>query len=446
MENLLLSLESTAGHPDPEVINSIFRSAHSIKGVTGFCGLNRIKETAHVFESVLNAYRSGTIKPNPDAVDTLLKATDFLKTLLNDAVNSENYDIERIVSGLNRILNGGDEIVEQDTTAVLSGNSESPNGPATLVDGTGRYFFHTATKQLADISRKGHQVYIVRLDFLKDLPDGASSRDTVMDHIASLGEIIETCCESEDGVSPVPAAVLMSSLIEPPMMASALNVPEEEIELISDIEAGMGMNAPAPAVTQAAPTAAVYEPVAPAVETPRTEAKEAPSAEPALPDIAKDIAKLAGGHAQSSLRVNVALLDKLMNLAGELVLGRNQLLQTSGSLNISSLTPVAQRIDMITSEIQAEIMQTRMQELSFVFGKFPRLVRDLSRALNKKVDLQIEGEDTELDKTIIESLNDPLVHLIRNSLDHGIETPEVRIAAGKNPVGKLEVMAYHEAG
>ena len=135
-----------------------------------------------------------------------------------------------------------------------------------------------------------------------------------------------------------------------------------------------------------------------------------------------------------------------MNLAGELVLGRNQLMQTAGRLGEPQVMPVAQRIDLITSELQAEIMQTRMQPLDKVFGKFPRLVRDLCRSLNKKVELRIEGREVELDKTIVEALGDPLVHIIRNSLDHGVELPDKRVAAGKPPEGLVWVRAYHEAG
>ncbi len=148
----------------------------------------------------------------------------------------------------------------------------------------------------------------------------------------------------------------------------------------------------------------------------------------------------------SSIRVAVSLLDELMNLAGELVLSRNQLLQTINSSDTRNAEAVGQRIDLITSELQEAIMLTRMQPIGNVFSKFPRVVRDLSAKLNKQIELTIVGQDVELDKTIIEAINDPLTHLIRNSVDHGIETPEQRNKKGKSDGGTIILKAFHEAG
>ena len=139
--------------------------------------------------------------------------------------------------------------------------------------------------------------------------------------------------------------------------------------------------------------------------------------------------------AQTSLRVNVDLLDDLMTLAGELVLSRNQLLQGITLKDKRTLEIAGQRIDMVTSELQEAIMKTRMQSISNVFNKFPRVVRDLARDLGKEISLSIEGKDVELDKTIIEAISDPLTHLVRNAVDHGIESPAVRRNLGKDPTG-----------
>jgi len=146
------------------------------------------------------------------------------------------------------------------------------------------------------------------------------------------------------------------------------------------------------------------------------------------------------------LRVNVSLLEDLMNLAGELVLSRNQLMQTISSGAIHQIEVAGQRIDLVTSEIQETIMLTRMQPVGNIFNKFPRVVRDLARNLGKEIDLRLEGNDVELDKTIIEGLGDPLTHLVRNSADHGIEMPDVRAATGKPAMGTIVLKAYHEAG
>jgi two-component system, chemotaxis family, sensor kinase CheA len=148
----------------------------------------------------------------------------------------------------------------------------------------------------------------------------------------------------------------------------------------------------------------------------------------------------------ASIRVHVSLLDSLMTLAGELVLSRNQLLQTIGTSDFRNVDTVGQRIDLITSELQEAIMLTRMQPIGNVFSKFPRVVRDLAGKLEKSIDLEIIGQDVELDKTIIEAINDPLTHLVRNSVDHGIEIPAMRSEIGKEKTGKVVLKAYHEAG
>lgn len=152
------------------------------------------------------------------------------------------------------------------------------------------------------------------------------------------------------------------------------------------------------------------------------------------------------GHAQTSLRVSIDLLDSLMALAGEMVLSRNQLVQAISGNDRRALEVSGQRIDLITSQLQEAIMHTRMQPVRYIFDKFPRVVRDLAKNLDKNIELKIEGKEVELDKSIIENLNSPMTHLIRNAADHGIEAPEVRIKLGKKPVGKINLKAYHDAG
>jgi two-component system chemotaxis sensor kinase CheA len=192
---------------------------------------------------------------------------------------------------------------------------------------------------------------------------------------------------------------------------------------------------PPPAAGEVAKPAAVAKPTptqAPATTTAAPAAETPAAAETATSD--------------ANIRVSVSVLDKLMNLAGELVLSRNQLLQAVGMPNHAGLEATAARVDQVTSELQEAIMQTRMQPLAQVFNRFPRVVRDLSAKLGKQVDLQIHGKEVEVDKTIVEAIGDPLIHLIRNSLDHGIETPEVRTRNGKKPTGTISLEASHQAG
>jgi two-component system chemotaxis sensor kinase CheA len=149
---------------------------------------------------------------------------------------------------------------------------------------------------------------------------------------------------------------------------------------------------------------------------------------------------------ETSIRVDVALLDKLMNLVGELVLARNQIIQFTGAHSDATFLGAAQQLNLITTELQEGVMKTRMQPIGNIWHKFPRVVRDLARSCDKRVELVMEGESTELDKTLIEAIKDPLTHLVRNSVDHGIESPDRRAAAGKPPVGRLLLRAYHEGG
>jgi two-component system chemotaxis sensor kinase CheA len=176
--------------------------------------------------------------------------------------------------------------------------------------------------------------------------------------------------------------------------------------------------------------------------------KPTPSVAPAATSAAVNEASAAVDvqTSDASIRVSVGVLDKLMNLAGELVLSRNQLLQAVGTPNHAGLEATSARVDQVTSELQEAIMQTRMQPLAQTFNRFPRVVRDLSAKLGKQVDLQIHGKDVEVDKTIVEAIGDPLIHLIRNSLDHGIETPEVRTRNGKRATGTISLEASHQAG
>jgi len=191
----------------------------------------------------------------------------------------------------------------------------------------------------------------------------------------------------------------------------------------------------------------VEVPLEPKVEEQQPVAETPPAAEPKADDTAKkSAAPVANTTTEASVRVQVGVLDRLMNLAGELVLGRNQLLQNLHTTDQGSLQTVAARLDQVTSELQDAIMQTRMQPIGNVFNKFPRVVRDLSAKLGKHCNVVVEGNEVEVDKTIIEAIGDPLTHMVRNSVDHGVESPDKRVSQGKDPTGTVKLRAYHQAG
>lgn len=210
---------------------------------------------------------------------------------------------------------------------------------------------------------------------------------------------------------------------------------------------------------QTTPALALQRPVArpdPPASEPEAPRPVAPGTDPGLrlrggaeavrTDEGRPAAERLQGVAESSLRVDVALLDKLMNLVGELVLARNQILQFTATQSDVAFLGATQRLNLVTSELQEGVMKTRMQPIKTIWGKFPRVVRDLATACGKQVRLEQEGEDTELDKAIIEAIKDPLTHIVRNAVDHGIEPPEVRVARGKPAAGTLRLRAYHEGG
>ncbi len=341
IENDLLTIEENGVDIDEDLVNKVFRAAHSIKGGAGFMGLTVIQDLAHVMENVLGLIRSGKLVPTAEIINVLLQASDKLNTMIEDVSNSNEYDIEEHLIPLNAIYDGDFD--------------QAPSG------------------------------------------DAPAAEDTA---VAVKEEVIQ------EGVPE-------------PEISEAAQVPEPSPEPEPE---------PEPEVVIAAPTP---EPIS----TPKPVTPPKP--------VKKAAAKV---KVDSSIRVHVSLLDSLMTLAGELVLSRNQLLQTISSGDTLNAESVGQRIDLITSELQEAIMLTRMQSIGNVFGKFPRVVRDLSSKLKKQIDLTIVGKDVELDKTIIESINDPLTHLIRNSVDHGIELPDDRIKMGKKATGLVILKAYHSAG
>jgi len=343
IENDLLAIEEAGANIDEDLVNKVFRAAHSIKGGAGFMGLTAIQSLSHSTENVLGMIRSKKLIPTPEIVNVLLMASDELQSMIEDVHNSNDTDISSHVDPLDAIADG------------------------------------TFSQPAADAE--------------------PASQPAVEEVVAAEQE--EAAAEPDIEVEPEPE-------------------PEPEVEVEVEV-------APTP-------VAAVVEPVTP---------------EPVAPTPAGQAAKSKAPpptKAETSLRVHVSLLDSLMNLAGELVLSRNQLLQTIGSDDLRNAEAVGQRIDLITSELQEAIMLTRMQPIGNVFNKFPRVVRDLAKKLNKTIDLTIVGKDVELDKTIIESINDPLTHLVRNSVDHGIEMPADRKKIGKPENGLVILKAYHEAG
>ncbi len=507
IENDFLTIEENGAEIDEELVNKVYRAAHSIKGGAGFMGLTNIKDLTHEMENILGKIRSREVVPTSEIINVLLNAADTLKDLMNDILNSNEVDISDQINALKSVLDpsaapakpakpkaSAPAPKKQDPaqSAPTPQPPHSANGNApSLVFPDDQLALTFDPKKALPLFEQGKYAYLVKMDVETDIHAKEKSCRGVLEEMEQTGLIVSanfalhpTSDLNDDWVPDVPTMVfLFATILKPTDINVLFEIQDNQIlELKSDLLlyhlSGEAVTQSAPASPPAPPAEPVepvqdipepvmettpepieqtpanipeppdeYEPVP--VPTVRETVDEMPLAlnqmgEPAMENPAEK--KAAKFEHETSLRVHVSLLDQLMTLAGELVLSRNQLLQSMGSNDKRGSEVAGQRIDLITSELQEAIMLTRMQSIGNVFNKFPRVVRDLARSLGKKVELSLEGKDVELDKTIIEAIGDPLTHLVRNAVDHGIEKPEVRKKLGKNQGGQIFLRAYHEAG
>jgi len=344
---------------DLNLLNEIFRAAHTIKGTSGFLGLDKVSELTHKMEDVLNKLRKGELKTNPVIMDALLQAIDTLKLLLEDLRSGQDSGID-LASVKNQLI----------AASSVTAGVEAP-----------------ATKKETKKNGKPRKI--------------------------------------ETSATAAPATPIESSTPKTESLAAqATLLPADRPELrLIDAE---------PAEEEKEATD----------ETQRSDGGTS---------LVKQMAEMRRG-ADQTIRVDVGRLDSLMNIMGELVLGRNAMLQLTGRITsryegqelMDDLNQVATQLNFVTTELQMSIMKMRMLPVGKVFNKFPRVVRDLARSQNKEIELFISGEETELDKSVIEEIGDPLVHLIRNSADHGIELPDERVTAGKARSGRIDLIASQE--
>ncbi|GAA7451182.1 chemotaxis histidine kinase/response regulator CheAY2 [Helicobacter pylori] len=382
---------------DLDLLNRIFRVAHTIKGSSSFLNLNILTYLTHNMEDVLNRARKGEIKITPDIMDVVLRSIDLMKTLLvtirdtgSDTNNGKENEIEEAVKQLQAITSQNLEGAKE-----TSGTKEAPKKEVKEEIKENKAKAPTAENPTSD-------------NPLADEPD--------LDYTNMSAEEVEAEIER-----------LLNKRQEADKERRAQKKQEE----------------------QAKPK----QEVAPTKETPKTEAPKAPKAETkakAKADTEENKAPSIG--VEQTVRVDVRRLDHLMNLIGELVLGKNRLIRIysdveeryDGEKFLEELNQVVSSISAVTTDLQLAVMKTRMQPVGKVFNKFPRMVRDLSRELGKSIELIIEGEETELDKSIVEEIGDPLIHIIRNSCDHGIEPLEERRRLNKPETGKVQLSAYNE--
>jgi len=471
---------------DADLLNAIFRGFHTVKGGAGFLSIDPLVHVCHRSEDVFNILRQGQRTVTPDLMDPILEALDVVNVMMDTLRDGEmpeaadpdllaRLEVYTVPAGEEthaaetapaaapepapepvaevpaqstaeappseaaastggdggETLPGGDEITEEEFEALLD-----------ELHGAGRHSHAPAAEQSAP--NNGDE--ITEEEF-----------ESLLDELHGKGQ--------HGGVPSEPPAAPVSTSDNPASSASAASdeISEEEFESILDDLHGKGKFGGAPAGSE--PAAAASPAASPTAEAPTPEpakpesAKpEAPKPEPAAAKPAAEKPKppakakaadasRAGGAkkpADTSVRVDTQRLDEIMNMVGELVLVRNRLSLLKATMADEELGNVVGNLDVVTADLQLAVMKTRMQPVKKVFGRFPRVVRDLARNLKKEVDLEMHGEETDLDKNLVEALSDPLVHLVRNAVDHGIEMPDEREAAGKSRRGKVVLSAAQE--
>ncbi len=458
----LLGLEDNSS--DLSVLNEIFRNAHTLKGMSATMGYNKIAELTHEMEDVLDALRKEQLKITEDIVDTLFKCVDSLEQMIDNVGNGDPedlVDVSELVAKLSSILKGGGApsspapaTVAQPAAAAQPA-APAATAPAAADDPNAILDLSETEKSVIREAKASGLRGIHLVVTLSETCLLKSARSyMVMNALDEVGEVIKSVPAAEEleqeKFDRSFDVVLITDGEESAVKDAAMNVSEVEnaVTYIIDPDA---KPAPAPAAA-AAPAAApaATAPAAPAASAPAAPANApAPAAKP--PAAAKPAAPASGGagaqkksHASQSVRVDIDKLDILMNLMGELVINKVRIEQIGQTHRIAELTETLEQMDRVTTDLQNIVMKVRMVPVSQVFNRFPRMVRDVTKELNKEINLTIEGEETELDRTVIDEIGDPIMHLLRNSLDHGVEMPDDRVAKGKPRVGEVKLIARHE--
>jgi len=454
IETDLLAIEDGGADIDEDRVNKVFRAAHSIKGASGFFGLEKIKELAHKAETVLDLVRSRKLAPNAEITNLLLGAFDKLREMVNNPGESENADTRSFLIGLVDLAQSA-QSAQPVAVAEPVPAAFNPALLGTIVSATGTNLPVILQDDEIEIPKarlepKAGYVYELQLDLFTDVEKQGRTLSEFIQDLSKFGEILDC---SVDGDSPgslespggrrLPTKITFSSWKRANPSAAPFFLSTGQMKLVrAPVEEQAPPAPPAPPLQetpQEAASAAIL-PAAPIVAEIRAPARASVAA-PSAPPAGREPATGEG-----TLRVSVELLESLMNLAGELVLSRNQLRAVLNQHKLRGVQASFQRINLVTSELQDAIMQTRMQPIGNVFAKFPRVVRDMSRNLKKDIQLDIRGKDVGLDKSLIEGLSDPLTHMVRNAADHGIESVEERLRVGKRATGTLRIEARHEAG
>ncbi len=497
LEHLSEQLVELESRPDDmDLLNAIFRGFHTVKGGAGFLQLNALVECCHIAENVFDILRKGERRVTSDLMDVVLQALDTVNEMFSQVRErcEPTPAHPDLLAALSRLAQpGGDEevgetatvepaevpvedvaeVVSDDEFEQLLQAADAPSSPApanevaaassdeitddefeALLDqlhGKGQFAVDSSAPVAAPVAAAtpvapAPAAAVAGGDEITD-----DEFEALLDQLHGKGKFVV------DEAPAAPAVAPAAPLAAPsPAVPAGDNITDDEFEALLDQLHGKGKfvspaEAAEPANAQAsvsaakpATTSTKPEPAKPAASKPAIAPVPAAAAPAAARAAAPAVADKPASEAETTVRVDTARLDEIMNMVGELVLVRNRLVRLGLNSEDEAMAKAVSNLDVVTADLQTSVMKTRMQPIKKVFGRFPRLVRDLARNLKKEINLELVGEETDLDKNLVEALADPLVHLVRNAVDHGVETPEEREAAGKPRTGRVVLSAEQE--
>lgn len=420
-ENLLL-LENQPS--ELSIVQNIFRSAHTLKGMSATMGFDDLASLTHEMENVLDLVRNNKLSMNPQIFDVLFKGLDDLETMVQDIVNggTGKLDVKDVVASLQRIVNNEPAAQDGASSSVQIGSEMELD----------EYQFSVLEQSLDS----GHHVYYIKVVVRDDCVLKAARAYMVFDTIERYGEVVKSSPSVQDieqeKFDKHFTVYYISKENKETIHQYILNVSEiDQVEVIP-IE-----------------KESLHQLVKVSYHPPASESAQVTRAETAAGAVApasaadQGVAPKSSGMLTRTIRVDIERLDVLMNLFSELLIDRVRLEVLASEIKRSDLTETVEHMARVSSDLQNIVLKLRMVPVESVFNRFPRMIRDIAKSLNKKVELIVTGAETELDRTVIDEIGDPLVHLLRNSLDHGIEEQHERIASGKNPTGTIRLSAFH---
>ncbi|RJG09832.1 chemotaxis protein CheA [Pseudomonas cavernicola] len=468
----LVELESRPD--DSNLLNAIFRGFHTVKGGAGFLQLNELVECCHIAENVFDILRKGERRVDSELMDVVLEALDAVNGMFSDVreraeptpatpellaalarlaepQTAQELATVGVAAKVVAVASASGDITDSEFEQLLDALNEEPqtHGAAVAAGAVDEITDDEFESLLDQLHGKG-QFAAVPATAVVEAPSAVAAAkvavaagagdeitddefEALLDQLHGKGKFVEPASKANTASAP-------AEPVATPAAGAGDTITDDEFEALLDQLHGQGKfvepaaHTPVAPLTPAKPVAPSKPAVKAAVKAEPDKAAAAVAAEKATP----------ASEAETTVRVDTARLDEIMNMVGELVLVRNRLVRLGLNSGDENMAKAVSNLDVVTADLQTAVMKTRMQPIKKVFGRFPRLVRDLARSLKKEINLELVGEETDLDKNLVEALADPLVHLVRNSVDHGIESPEQREVNGKSRGGKIVLAAQQE--